>query len=564
MALVRHLELGDAFSALGFAAVYIVVAAGVKRRGGANYAVLVDALLAIGIGALTLAVPLAFGAAWTSAVWAVEGAAAVWIGARQSRWLVRLFGLGLVGVATLFFLSTVGANIEPLLIIGRQTLGALLIAVSMMASAWWLRAPLPDGGSRWSRPAQEVEALVRAPLFIAGFLMWCFAIALEVYRGLPPVAGGDIAPAAVPLALRSLALMIGVLISAAVAQTLGRRLAWPVATWPSRVTLLVLALVFAERAFAGQSVVAWPDGLFWLAGLALYLFCLYRNDRPPAHGSMLIERIAHVGGVWLLIAMATNALRLGLTGFAPGSDWLVIALFLSRIAVLALLALWAGRANWAASAGDFAWPLDAHALGYWWQAALGVAVVIAFNMLLVAFTASGSVAPLPYVPLLNPVDLSLALALAVLLLWRRVLAGAVPQPALAGNLAGGTGTIILAALGFLVINSVWLRIAHHYLGTPWALSAMLSDGSVQAGLAILWTGLALALMLFAHRRVDRPLWLTGAGLLGAVVLKLLFIDMSNAGGGQRIIAFIGVGVLMLIVGYFVPLPPKPKDAEMLA
>jgi uncharacterized membrane protein len=45
------------------------------------------------------------------------------------------------------------------------------------------------------------------------------------------------------------------------------------------------------------------------------------------------------------------------------------------------------------------------------------------------------------------------------------------------------------------------------------------------------------------------------------VVKLLLIDLSNAGGAERIIAFIAVGVLMLMVGYFAPLPPKspPKS-----
>jgi uncharacterized membrane protein len=83
---------------------------------------------------------------------------------------------------------------------------------------------------------------------------------------------------------------------------------------------------------------------------------------------------------------------------------------------------------------------------------------------------------------------------------------------------------------------------------------------VQTGYAILWTLLALSLMVLAHRRAQRPLWLVGAGLLGLVVVKLLLIDLSNAGGAERIIAFIVVGVLMLVVGYFAPLPPKAPAA----
>jgi hypothetical protein len=34
--------------------------------------------------------------------------------------------------------------------------------------------------------------------------------------------------------------------------------------------------------------------------------------------------------------------------------------------------------------------------------------------------------------------------------------------------------------------------------------------------------------------------------------------LSNLSGIERIVAFIGVGVLMLLMGYFVPLPPKPR------
>jgi uncharacterized membrane protein len=48
----------------------------------------------------------------------------------------------------------------------------------------------------------------------------------------------------------------------------------------------------------------------------------------------------------------------------------------------------------------------------------------------------------------------------------------------------------------------------------------------------------------------------GAALLAVVVFKLLLIDMSNAQGWERIVTFIGVGLLMLVTGYFVPLPPK--------
>jgi uncharacterized membrane protein len=48
--------------------------------------------------------------------------------------------------------------------------------------------------------------------------------------------------------------------------------------------------------------------------------------------------------------------------------------------------------------------------------------------------------------------------------------------------------------------------------------------------------------------------------MAVVVAKLFFVDLSNVGGIERIVSFIGVGLLMLVVGYFSPVPPA-KTAE---
>ena len=43
--------------------------------------------------------------------------------------------------------------------------------------------------------------------------------------------------------------------------------------------------------------------------------------------------------------------------------------------------------------------------------------------------------------------------------------------------------------------------------------------------------------------------------MAVVVIKLFFMDLSNVGGIERIVSFIGVGVLMLVIGYVSPVPP---------
>ena len=71
---------------------------------------------------------------------------------------------------------------------------------------------------------------------------------------------------------------------------------------------------------------------------------------------------------------------------------------------------------------------------------------------------------------------------------------------------------------------------------------------------------ALAVMLRATRRHSRREWLCGAALLGVVIVKLMLVDSARR-RLARAVAFIGVAILVLIVGYFSPLPPKAGEEK---
>ena len=162
--------------------------------------------------------------------------------------------------------------------------------------------------------------------------------------------------------------------------------------------------------------------------------------------------------------------------------------------------------------------------------------------------ADGAMPPLPYLPLVNPVDLAHGLVLLYALrLW--TMGGA--RPALPQRDA----LQVAGAMGFVWLNAVLVRTLHHALGTPMWVDGALRSGTVQTGLSLLWTTCALAAMFIASRRATRPLWMAGAALLGIVVAKLLLVDLSHTGALLRIVSFIGVGLLMLVIGYLSPLPP---------
>lgn len=571
--LVRGMELGTAFSALGFAALYLVTAMVLARRALAIYRLLIECFIAVGVGFATLAVPLALDAKWTSAVWALEGAGAFWVGMRQARWMPRAFGLLLQGVAAMAFLGGLddvgglGSHISAIPFGNAAFIGALLIALPALQLAWWLRKPLPHSESSWAKGYAGVESQLSIPVYLYGFFFWCLAWLLEIGRRVPALEADAFPQHVFTDRTSGLLMMLAVVASAALSMLLGLKKQWAVATWPARITVGVLALGYVAQAGEGYRVLATPAWAVWPVVLVLHYWMLRQTDRQalaqPASAAIAQSPYGflHAASAWLVTFLLADCLWSGI-GKAElwRTSWAGVVLLVSAIAVLMVLAVWAGRANRQASRSGFAWPLNSHAQAYYWYAALPLALLVFWGALAAAVVSSGHTAPLPYIPLLNPTDLTLALALGALVFWRRVLVTAAPPPGNARWVTGRNALVALALLVFVAVNTVWLRVAHHFFGVRWDADALFDSFVVQTGYAILWTLLALTLMVLAHRRVQRPLWLTGAGLLGLVVVKLLLIDLSNAGGAERIIAFIVVGVLMLVVGYFAPLPPKALAA----
>ena len=119
--------------------------------------------------------------------------------------------------------------------------------------------------------------------------------------------------------------------------------------------------------------------------------------------------------------------------------------------------------------------------------------------------------------------------------------------------------VVLAGLVFLWLNAILLRSIHHWVGVPYIPYALWDSFVVQASLSVFWSLLALATMVFGTRRGERALWMVGAALMGVVVAKLVLVDLSRTAGITRIISFVGVGALMLVIGYFSPIPPKAQE-----
>jgi uncharacterized membrane protein len=204
------------------------------------------------------------------------------------------------------------------------------------------------------------------------------------------------------------------------------------------------------------------------------------------------------------------------------------------------------------------WPVAEYPKQYVIAGAAPLAVFLAVWIVFVNFTSTGDPRPLPYVPVVNPLDIAIGLAFVLVARW---LAAAREHGAEAWwqkdrNAMYG----LFAVIAFIWVNGMLLRSLHHWADVPFHLEAMLRSRLVQASFSILWTLLALGAMVVATRRALRPVWIAGAVLMAVVVGKLFLVDLSGTGTIERIVSFLVVGVLLLVIGYFSPFPPASKEA----
>jgi len=101
-----------------------------------------------------------------------------------------------------------------------------------------------------------------------------------------------------------------------------------------------------------------------------------------------------------------------------------------------------------------------------------------------------------------------------------------------------------------------VRATHHLGDIVWRPHALFESVQVQSALSIYWAALGFGGMVWGARNTRRWVWIAGASLMVIVVLKLFFVDFGNTGTVARIVSFIGVGGLLVVVGYFAPAPPK--------
>ncbi|QSX78624.1 DUF2339 domain-containing protein [Agrilutibacter solisilvae] len=500
-----------AFCALGLGALYAGLAA--LLRGRDHYAPLLTAYAVLAVGFATLAVPLALSAQATASVFALEGAALAWLGLRQRRRLPQLSGLLMQVLAAGSFALGVEHSHDPLQAVANaRFMGALLISLAGLASAWsyWRR----DDGTR--APA--------LPYYLWGLAWWLGNGITEIVRFVDEPMQVD-------------ATLIFLTATAWLAAEASRRLRAPALAWTAALGFVAAPVLALVQWTAHDHPFRELGGLAWLAFAALgwrSLRCL-REDEGHA------PAVAHAAWLWtwpLVLAIyaldLTQAARLG-------DGWRIAAFGLPWLAVAALLQ-WRPTLAGAPMGARFAQ----------WRAPLQGSILLALLLgAAAAMFAPGQSEPLPWLPLLNPLDLAQVAVLALLLRW-------LASPGAPEDLAR-LRIPLIAAAAFALVTVITLRATHHWGGVAWN-GGMAGQSLVQTSLTIVWSVLGVLGWIIGSRRRQRGLWLAGALLMGVVLAKLVLVDRTHLGNLLGIASFIAYGLLCTAVGYFAPAPPR-ADAD---
>lgn len=277
----------------------------------------------------------------------------------------------------------------------------------------------------------------------------------------------------------------------------------------------------------------------WALLFGVHYLLLKRDERrgEPFAG------FQHFSGLWLgTLVLVWLGYDFGHTHIDPRGVWKYVFLLAIPGAVSSAVILWPRSL----------FPVGAHRKEYVAHGLLPHVIVLTLGSQLLSLTSDGNPAPLPFYPVVNPLGILGGFSIIVLVTWYRETRGT----KLAGS--GQTFAALVGALVFAWLTMGMIRSLHYFADVPWTLEGLLSSRKVQTGLSIFWGILGLLTMFLGNRKAWRYLWIFGCCLMIVVVVKVLAIDLKEKGTLERIISFIGTGVLLLLTGYFAPIPPSKK------
>lgn len=443
---------------------------------------------------------------------------------RKSRTVILYFTLALIALSALIFIGQsdfyyVPWNDNRPAFWHQQWWTMIVFSLAGFGSAWLLYR------GRMQQP-ENAPALPDSALFIWGAMWWYSAWSVEIYR---------LSSTSAAIAWMVLLLSATALVWLGMKRLTSWQTPWLATFSHLPLCAALLLALLAQGAHPLQNFI----GATWLIAALTHFVILYCHDKEKTQAYLSIW---HMVGLWWLLVLVSSELRWQMASIGDQySAWPKLGWAIFPLAYLWCAALWQKTDSLKT------WPLSLHRETYCIKAALPVAGYMVLWVLFGNVISSGEALPLPYLPIINPLEIAFAATLLALFFWARQLPA---QVSVLKYMPWGIGMLALWCLTGTVFRTV-----HHLIGVPWYFDLLLESMILQVGLSITWGLAACLLMIIANKKHMRLLWIAGSVLMALVVLKLFIVELSHSNTLERIISFIVVGVLLLGLGYFAPIPP---------
>jgi uncharacterized membrane protein len=467
------------------------------RRGAENFRL---SLFARGIALifLTIAIPIQLGdRAWTTIALAAEGAVLMWLYLRLriSHFHVYSFAVfALVAIRLMFFDTSLDiSHFRP--VFNERFLAFVVSIAAMYLTSYLIWRHQQEKGQKLGYPVFLVAAII--------FSIWVIAAELVSYRQIPVTLQG------------SLSLIVLLVLAGA---TILYHAAW---RRVPRVFDLVILLIGAA-AYLGISFLLWEDLRAWMGSLYLVLALIY------------------AGLAYISFRRGAEYRRLGSFALGTAFGFLTTAIPVQRGD-----SAWT-TIGWAAELVLLVWlsfRLKLTQLRYY---AYAVSVILVLRMLFFDTSVDLNI----FVPFFNERFFAFlagiaGMYVAAYLLWRaRDILPKWRIPVITFLVAANFLTL------WLLSFEVW-----DYFGSQLALVAADSTTAValrnaqNLSLTVLWTVYAVILLVIGIVKRWRLVRLGALALLAIPIIKLFVYDVFALERVYRIVAFVGLGLLLIISAY---------------
>ena len=540
-AITQQWEFGPAFSSLGFGLFYLGGAFIIFHLWKSLAKTLSLYWLAIGVSFITLSIPLALSANWTATLWMFEGTAITWIMLSQKYYRTALSGtlimsLGIISAA----ISLENNQLTPTLYTSLLGISSIILLVNACL---------------WHQYGQktEVTKLIKSFCLSIAVVVWILWILLSI-----------------PLFLQQIILQIPLIllcftVSFWLWYFIGKKINWNIICHGMVLLWAVLAISLLKSHAVSYYYFSsyWPCNLAWIAAFISGYIYLYKIHDSKINSNTSINNkliLLHISLFWLLLIWLAREIFHVFDILSWGYEvikWSLLATIASGITLLLYILI---KRRYITSLSLIK--------SYWSIGLLPLISYMAFY-LIVGIGMSGQIIYWNYIPIVNPLEESAIFSLIMLCVWLKLTINYLQIENKTTNFANfkvplpNLILILLVVLTFLWANSIVLRCLSQTFDITWSTFTLWHNNIVQMTASLLWMLSAVILIAIGHRYSLRKIWFCGQLIQLIVIIKLIFVDIREIDGLLRAFAFIGVALLMLLIGYLAPLPPKQNNESVV-